>query len=42
MTKTVNLLVTAALNFCNLKLDETQTLITEYFTPRLYDTDESD
>ena len=42
LSKTVNLLVTAALNFRSLKLDKTQTLITEYFTPRLYNNNESD
>ena len=41
LSETVNLLVTTALNFHNLKLDETQTLITKYFAPRLYDNDES-
>ena len=42
LTETVNLLVAVALNFRNLKLDKMQTLITGYFTPRLYDTNESD
>ena len=34
--ETVNLLMAASLNFHNLEIDETQTLITEYLTPRLY------
>ena len=36
MRETVHLLVDLALNFQNLEVDETQTLITEYFYPRLY------
>ena len=40
MRGTENLLVTAALNFHNLEIDETQGLITEYFTPRFYTEDD--
>ena len=36
MREIVNLIITSVVNFCNLEDYETQTLITEYFTPRLY------
>ena len=40
MWETVNLLIIAAVKFRNFENDETQTLITEYFTPRLYTDDD--
>ena len=39
MKETIELLVAVSLDFHNLEIDETQTLITEYFTPRLYTND---
>ena len=42
MKETIKLLVVASLDFHNLEIDESQTLITVYFTPKLYTNDAVD